>query len=62
MRMFKGRNGREASLAHELGQPLGSILINAQAGQRFMLESPPDLDELRVILEDTVPMPVARSA
>jgi two-component system, LuxR family, sensor kinase FixL len=42
------------SLAHELGQPLGSILINAQAGQRFMLESPPDLGELRVILEDIV--------
>jgi PAS domain S-box-containing protein len=42
------------SLAHELNQPLTSILSNAQAGQRFMSHDPPDLDELRAILADIV--------
>ncbi|HSR91869.1 MAG TPA: MASE1 domain-containing protein, partial [Gemmatimonadales bacterium] len=42
------------SLAHELGQPLGSILSNAQAGQRFMSQDAPDLAEVRAILEDIV--------
>ncbi len=31
------------SLAHELGQPLGSILSNAQAGQRFLAQDAPNL-------------------
>lgn len=43
-----------ASLAHELSQPLGSILSNAQAGQRFLAKDPPDLAELRDILVDIV--------
>jgi PAS domain S-box-containing protein len=42
------------SLAHELSQPLASILSNAQAGQRFMSQDPPDLGELRAILADIV--------
>jgi two-component system, LuxR family, sensor kinase FixL len=42
------------SLAHELSQPLSSILMCAQAGQRFMLRDPPDLVELRGILADIV--------
>jgi signal transduction histidine kinase len=42
------------SLAHELGQPLGSILSNAQAGQRFLSQESPDLVELRAILADIV--------
>jgi C4-dicarboxylate-specific signal transduction histidine kinase len=42
------------SIAHELSQPLGSILSNAQAGQRFMSQDAPDLDELRDILADIV--------
>ena len=42
------------SLAHELSQPLSSILSNAQAGQRFMSQDPPDLVELRAILADIV--------
>ena len=42
------------SLAHELNQPLTSILTNAQAGQRFMSHDPPDLVELRAILADIV--------
>jgi C4-dicarboxylate-specific signal transduction histidine kinase len=42
------------SLAHELNQPLTSILSNAQAGQRFMSHDPPDISELRAILGDIV--------
>ena len=42
------------SLAHELSQPLTSILSNAQAGQRFMSQDPPDLVEVRAILADIV--------
>jgi len=42
------------SLAHELGQPLGSILSNAQAGQRFMSQDAPDLAEVRAIFADIV--------
>ena len=42
------------SLAHELGQPLSSILINARAGQRCMSQDAPDLVELRAIFADIV--------
>ena len=42
------------SLAHELSQPLASILSNAQAGQRFMSQDAPDLVELRAIFADIV--------
>ncbi len=42
------------SLAHELSQPLCSILTNAQAGQRFMAQNTPDLIEVRAILDDIV--------
>ena len=42
------------SLAHELRQPLASIQLNAQAGQRFLSKDVPDLDELRAIFEDIV--------
>ena len=42
------------SLAHELNQPLTSILSNAQAGLRFMSHDLPDLDEVRAILADIV--------
>jgi signal transduction histidine kinase len=41
-----------SSVAHELNQPLGAILTNAETGE-LILESPvPDLDELREILAD----------
>ena len=43
-----------ASLAHELRQPLAGILTNAQAAQRFLAVTPPDLDEMRDILADIV--------
>src|SRR4029079_6978951 len=42
------------SLAHELNQPLTSILSNAQARQRFLSQEPPDLAEVREILGDIV--------
>ena len=43
-----------ASLAHELNQPLTAILSNAQAAQRFLRASPPNLTELGEILKDVV--------
>lgn len=43
-----------ASLAHELNQPLTAILSNAQAAQRFLGASPPNLPEVREILRDVV--------
>lgn len=42
------------ALAHELNQPLTSILSNAQAAQRFLQHEQVDLDELRAILQDIV--------
>ncbi|MES2470258.1 MAG: two-component regulator propeller domain-containing protein [Verrucomicrobiota bacterium] len=42
------------SLAHELNQPLGIILSNAQAAQRMLGQQNPDLTELREILTDIV--------
>jgi signal transduction histidine kinase/ligand-binding sensor domain-containing protein len=41
-----------ASLAHELSQPLTSILSNAQAAIRFMDSGKADLEEIRAILGD----------
>lgn len=43
-----------SSLAHELNQPLAIILTNAQAAQRLLAQSPPDLAEARDILDDIV--------
>ena len=42
------------ALAHELSQPLTSILSNAQAAQRFLAREPVDLGEVRDILQDIV--------
>jgi signal transduction histidine kinase len=41
-----------SSLAHELNQPLGAILRNAEAGELFLQKEKPDLDEIRAILAD----------
>ncbi len=43
-----------SSLAHELRQPLSSILSNAQAGQLVVSHDAPDLVQLRAILADIV--------
>ena len=42
------------ALAHELSQPLTSILSNAQAALRFLAREPVDLGELHDILKDIV--------
>jgi C4-dicarboxylate-specific signal transduction histidine kinase len=42
------------SLAHELNQPLTSILSNAQAAQRFMAHQPPNLAEVSESLTNIV--------
>jgi PAS domain S-box-containing protein len=41
-----------ASVAHELNQPLGAILSNAEAAEMFLAQDPPALNELRDILAD----------
>ena len=41
-----------SALAHELNQPLGAILRNAEAGENFLRRDPPDLAEVREILAD----------
>ncbi len=41
-----------ASIAHEVNQPLGAILSNAEAAEILLEESPPALDEVRQILAD----------
>ena len=42
------------SLAHELNQPLASILSQCAARPALFAQQPPDLDEVRAILEDIV--------
>jgi signal transduction histidine kinase len=42
------------ALAHELNQPLTSILANAQAGSRLLQVNPDDREELQAILNDIV--------
>lgn len=41
-----------SALAHELNQPLGAILRNAEAGENFLRQDPPELAEVREILAD----------
>ncbi|MFO0829690.1 MAG: PAS domain-containing protein [Phycisphaerales bacterium] len=41
-----------SSLAHELNQPLGAILRNAEAAQLLLQSDAPDLEEIRAILAD----------
>ena len=36
-----------AAIAHEMKQPLGAIVTNANAGLRWLDRSPPDLTEIR---------------
>jgi signal transduction histidine kinase len=43
-----------ASLAHELNQPLGAILSNAQAVRRFLAAKEPDLTEVKAAIEEIV--------
>jgi PAS domain S-box-containing protein len=41
-----------ASIAHEINQPLGAILSNADAAEMLLESSPAPLDEVRQILDD----------
>jgi C4-dicarboxylate-specific signal transduction histidine kinase len=41
-----------SALAHEINQPLGAILRNAEAAALFMQDPAPDLAEISAILED----------
>jgi two-component system, LuxR family, sensor kinase FixL len=41
-----------SALAHEINQPLGAILRNAEAAAMFLQQEKPDLEEIRAILED----------
>jgi signal transduction histidine kinase len=41
-----------SALAHEINQPLGAILRNAEAAELFMQSPSPNLDEIRAILAD----------
>lgn len=41
-----------SALTHELNQPLGAILRNAEAAELFIQNNPPNLEEVRAILTD----------
>lgn len=41
-----------SALAHEINQPLGAILRNAEAAELFLQSKTPDLEEIRAILAD----------
>jgi signal transduction histidine kinase len=43
-----------ASLAHELNQPLGAILSNAQAVRRILAGKKPDLAEVKAAIEEII--------
>jgi len=41
-----------ASIAHEISQPLGAMVLNADAGRRCLARTPPDVDEALSALRD----------
>jgi PAS domain S-box-containing protein len=43
-----------ASIAHEVNQPLAAVVSCAQAAQRWLARSPPDMDEANAALADVV--------
>lgn len=43
-----------AAIAHEIKQPLGAVVTNADAGLRWLARSPPDLAEVRDTLTNIV--------
>jgi signal transduction histidine kinase len=57
MKQRQDREGRQiamdvmaASIAHEINQPLGAMVTNANAALRWMANATPDLDEARAAL------------
>jgi len=47
-----GLSAISSSIAHELNQPLGAILSNAQAAEILLRQNPPDLELIGTILAD----------
>jgi C4-dicarboxylate-specific signal transduction histidine kinase len=43
-----------ASIAHQLSQPLTSIIANAQAAKRWLIAAPPNMTEVNSSLERTI--------
>jgi signal transduction histidine kinase len=43
-----------ATIAHEINQPLGAILANAETAQSILTSSPPDIAELKNIVDDII--------
>jgi signal transduction histidine kinase len=43
-----------ASIAHEINQPLGAILTNAETAQSMLMSTRPDIDELKNIVDDII--------
>ena len=41
-----------ASIAHEINQPLGAILSNADSAEMLLAADPPQLDELKQVIDD----------
>ena len=40
------------SIAHEVGQPLGALLVNARAAERYAMVEPPDLAAVRHVIRE----------
>lgn len=45
-------NSLASAVSHELRQPLAAIRLNAEAGQLLLGKTPPDVAEVRVVLEE----------
>ena len=43
-----------ASIAHEINQPISAIIMNANAGLRWLAKADPDVDEARAVLKQIV--------
>jgi signal transduction histidine kinase len=41
-----------ASIAHEINQPLTAITMGSRAGLRWLSKEPPNLSEVRAVLEN----------
>jgi signal transduction histidine kinase len=41
-----------ATIAHEINQPLGSILINTESAELMLRSASPDMNELKEVLAD----------
>jgi C4-dicarboxylate-specific signal transduction histidine kinase len=54
MNRFATASELTASIAHEVNQPLGAIVANANAGLRWLTNKTPNLDEARAALQRIV--------